>query len=147
MTVTSVRKLSDISYRIALGEDPRQTLIDAIGKNNIDAYHPSFRLVLVATYVRSNMSKGGIILGGDNTLGENRFQGKVGLVLKLGPGCFEHPQFGGFKVEPGDWVHYRTSDADEFFFVDEDTGLDGASVRLVDDTLIKAKVDDPQKVF
>jgi hypothetical protein len=45
-----------------------------------------------------------------------------------------------------DWVMYRPSDAIEFFFVDAN-GIDGTSVRLLDDTLVLAKIDDPEKVF
>jgi co-chaperonin GroES (HSP10) len=147
MTVIATRKLADIAERIGLGQDPRQTLLDAVGEENIASYHPAYHVVLVATYARSNKSKGGIILGGDITRAEDRYQSKIGLVLKLGPSCFEGDKFCGFSVKPGDWVHYRVSDAIEFFFVDQMTGLDGASVRLIDDSLVLAKIEDPERVF
>lgn len=150
MTVTSVRKLSDIAEKIGAGKDARTVLVDAIGANNIEGFEPFHNLVLVATYVRGDKTKGGIILGGDRTRAEDRFQGKIGLVLAVGPTAFvgkDKNSFGGVTVKPGDWVMYRTSDAHEFFFVDEQSSLEGASARLIEDTLIMARVNDPETIY
>ena len=150
MSVTSVRKLSDIAEAIGKGKDARTVLVDAIGKDNIENFEPFHNLVLVATYVRSDITKGGIIIGGDRTRAEDRFQGKIGLVLKVGPTAFKDDKtvtFGGVIVKPGDWVMYRTSDAEEFGFVDEKSPLDFTSARLIQDTLIKGRVTDPERIF
>jgi co-chaperonin GroES (HSP10) len=150
MSVTSVRKLSDIAEAIGKGKDARTVLVDAIGADNIENFEPFHNLVLVGTYVRSDMTKGGIIIGGDRTRAEDRFQGKIGLVLKVGPTAFKGVKpdsFGGVTVEPGDWIMYKASDAHEFFFVDEKSSLDGSSVRLVEDTLIMGRVADPESIF
>lgn len=144
MTVSATRKLQEIAEQS--GSDPRGALYRAIGDSldGLDVFHNN---VLLATYVRPEKSKGGIILGGDRTRAEDRFQSKCGLVLKVGPIAFKDDavnKFGGKDVEPGDWVMFRTSDAFEFFAVD---GLDGVSVRLISDTNIMATIDDPEKVF
>ncbi len=150
MSVTSVRKLSDIAEAIGKGKDAKTVLVDAIGADNIENFEPFHNLILIATYVRSDTTKGGIIIGGDRTRAEDRFQGKIGMVLKVGPTAFKDDRmvsFGGVTVKPGDWIMYRASDADEFFFVDEKSALDGSSCRLIQDTLVKARVADPESIF
>ena len=150
MTVVAARKLSEIAEKVGRGLDPRRAVIDAVGQSNIDKFEVFHNLVLVGTYARSDKLKSGLILGGDRTRAEDRFQGKIGLVLKVGPMAFQDDavnKFGGVTVKPGDWVMYRTSDAQEFFFVDEDKPLDGASARLIEDSHIKARVADPALIF
>lgn len=150
MTVTAARTLSAIAEKIGLGQDARETLIESIGPQNIAEFEPFHNLILVGTYVRSDKSKGGIIIGADRTRQEDRFQGKIGLVLKVGPMAFKDDnvnKFGGLKVTPGDWIMYRTSDAQEFFFVDRKTGLDGTSARLLEDVHVKARVTDPELIY
>ena len=158
MTVVAARKLSEIAEKVGRGLDPRQAVIDAVGQTNIDKFEVFHNLVLVGTYVRSSIKKiitadGTTVdfqMGGDRTRAEDRFQGKIGLVLKVGPMAFQDDavnKFGGVTVKPGDWVMYRTSDAQEFFFVDEDKPLDGASARLIEDSHIKARVADPALIF
>jgi co-chaperonin GroES (HSP10) len=149
MGIVATRKLADIAAKIGLGGDPRRTLIDSIGQKIIDQFEPSYDEVLVATFVAGDRTKGGIIIGGDRTRAEDRFQGKVGLVLKCGhcvntekyPGPFPTP------IKTGDWIMYRASDADEFFFVDKKTGLDGNSVRIIEQRLIRGRVQNPEAIY
>lgn len=49
----------------------------------------------------------GSIIRADQTKAEDRWQGKVGLVLKVGPMAFQDDavnKFSGLTVKPGDWV-------------------------------------------
>lgn len=64
--------------------------------------------LLIAMWLRpkESKSKGGIILT-DRTLDEDKWQGKVGQVLALGPCAYVSDQyrvFNGEWCEPGDWV-------------------------------------------
>lgn len=61
--------------------------------------------VLVATYMRPEKTASGIILP-ENTREEDRFQGKVGLVIEVGPVAFTDDETHKFPVKPnkGDWV-------------------------------------------
>lgn len=133
----------------AAQSDPKQALIERIGPaTDYEVFH---NLVLVATYVAPEKTTGGIIKP-DRALAEDRFQGKVGLVIKKGPLAFKDDaatKFGGMDVEPGDWVVYRTSDAMELFLRDyrNPSGNLGVSFRLIEDTLIKARVSDPALVY
>lgn len=138
--------LRDIAAAAAT-TSPKQALLDAAGDlSDYDIFH---NLVLVATYVPPETTKGGIILA-DRTLDEDRFQGKVGLVLKVGPLAFvddAKTQFGKKKVEPGDWVIYRPSDAQELFIRDRRQMNAGLPCRLIEDVFIKATVADPTLIY
>lgn len=149
MTVTSVRKLSEIAESIGAGNDPRRAIIEGIGQDLIDEYEPALNLILIGTYIRSDKTKSGLILGGDRTRAEDRFQGKVGLVLKLGPlvNSEQRPKIFDAPIEVGDWITYRPSDALEFFFVDRRSPLDGSSARLIEDGLVMSRVKNPETIF
>lgn len=139
----------------AANADPRKTLLDRVG-DTLD-YEVFHNLVLVVTYIKpSKMMKGA---NGedvefhftDKTLAEDRFQGKVGMVAKLGPMAFKddsHTQFGGLIVEPGDWVMYRPSDGIELFIRDRSgTDSDGLPCRLIEDTAIKGRISSPTLIY
>ena len=100
-------------------------------------------LVLLATYQEPERTPGGIIKPG-KSLDESRFQGKAGLVLKLGPTAFKfysggYAWSGALPVE-GDWVIFRFSDAWEIF-------IRGVSCRFVEADFIKAVINDPTMVY
>lgn len=135
-------KLREIAEAALL--DPKQAILDSLGDiSGIEVFH---NLVMVATHIRPSITTGGIHLP-DRSLLEDRFQGKVGLVVKMGPLAFKEApgaQFGGIEIKEGDWVFYRPSDGMEMFSVAEDGGT---SCRLLDDTLIMGRVQDPSMVW
>lgn len=131
----------------AANDDPRKALLDAAGA--LEDYEVFHNLVLVATYVAPEKTAGGIIRP-DRTLAEDRFQGKVGLVLKVGPLAFVDDsvaRFGGVTIAVGDWVTYRPSDGIELFIKDRRKAGDGLPCRLIEDALIKGRVRDPALVY
>jgi co-chaperonin GroES (HSP10) len=145
MTVSAAGKLKQISE--ASRNDPKQAVLDAVG--DISGIEPAHNLVMVATYVRPAMTQGGIIIP-DNSMAEDRFQGKVGLVLALGPLAFVDDnvaRFGGFKPEVGEWVLFRPSDGWEIFKVDQSTGRDGTSCKFLEDSQIRGRLADPTLVY
>lgn len=138
-------KLREIAQAAMI--DPEQALLDSLpaGLKHFEVFH---NRVLVATYVRPETTKGNIILP-DRTLAEDRFQGKIGLVIKLGPLAFKDDniaKFGGITVAVGDWVMYRPSDGWEMFFVDEN-GRDGTPCRLIEDSNILGRTADPALIY
>ena len=138
-------KLRDIAQ--ASGADPKGALFDAVA-HALPGYEIFHNRVLVATYIRPEKTKGGVFLA-DRTLDEDRFQGKVGLVLKVGPRAFVDDavnKFDGIKVEVGDWVTYRASDGRERFLSDE-TGRAGVPCRLLDDNHIEGRISDPDLIY
>lgn len=91
--------------------DPKTTILRDVEKL-LPAVEMLGARVLVAVYVRPNITAGGIHLA-DSTVGEDRYQGKVGLVLKMGPIAFEDDpthRFGTKKPAVGDWIVFSVGD-------------------------------------
>jgi co-chaperonin GroES (HSP10) len=98
--------------------------------------------ILVGIYIRPEKTSGGIFLT-EKTLDEDRWQGKVGLVLKAGPMAFQNEgntDFHGQSVNEGDWVIYRVSDG---LSID----VNGVHCRLIEDVHIKGRVADPSVIY
>ena len=132
-------KAQVITY--AEGEDPKQKVMDALG-DALKGVHVYGNRVLVATAPHKDRSAGGIILT-DKMIEEERYQGKVGLVLALGPAAFKYDgsfEWEGRKPDIGSWVFFRTPDASEF-------GLHGVSCRFIRDELIVGEVDGPGSIW
>ena len=98
--------------------------------------------VLCMTYVQPEKTSGGIILI-DKSRDEDRFQGKIALVVAMGPGAFKDDavaKFHGQTVKIGDWVLVRPSDGMEMFY-------NGCSLRLFQDVDIRKRITDPLKYW
>ena len=68
------------------GQSTRQEILDKCGNTDgIDVLHNQ---ILVAIYIRPEVTQGGIYLA-DQTIKEDEYQGKCGLVLKSGPLAFK----------------------------------------------------------
>ena len=138
----------------AATRDPAKPLWEAAGDlSDYDIFH---NLVLVATYVPPpKILKGPDgedieFYSSDRTLEEERFQGKVGLVLLKGPLAFQDDggtKFGGKEIRRGDWVIYRPSDGLEMFIRDRRKSNEGLSCRLIEDVFIRGRVKDPSLVY
>jgi co-chaperonin GroES (HSP10) len=92
-------------------EDPKTAIWDDC-KAHLDKIEVLGARVLVGVYVRPEKTKSGLILT-SNTRKEDTYQGKVGLVLALGPIAFEDDpthRFGAVKPRVGDWVVYNVGD-------------------------------------
>lgn len=90
--------------------DPKQALQAEVGDiSDFEVFHNE---VVVAVYLRPEKTAGGIILT-DMNRDEDRYQSKVGLVVKTGPDAFEDDSgkwFKGVQVKVGDWVWFKPSD-------------------------------------
>ena len=134
--------------------NPAEPLLAAAG--DMSDYEVFHNLVLVATYIPPpKVMKGPngedvIFHDIDNVQAENRFQGKTGLVLMVGPNAFKDDKvatFGGKILKPGDWVIYRPSDGHELFIRDRRKFNEGLSCRLIEDVFIRGRVKDPSLVY
>ena len=127
--------------------DPAGAIHKALG-DDIKEVEIFGNKVLVATYIGPDRSAGGILYT-DKRLAEDRFQGKLFLVLAVGPLAFKDDsvaQFGGKIVNPGDWIIANPSDGYELFKVDKAEGT-GTCCRIFEDTQIKGRVSDPALIF
>jgi len=120
--------------------DPAKILMDELG--NLDDIQVFNNEVMVAIYVRPEKTNSGIILPGA-TRDEDRYQGKVGLVVKMGLQAFDDPNnnwFKGTKVKVGDWVYFRVTDGWSI-------NVHGVSCRMIDDTDIRGMTKYPDAVW
>jgi hypothetical protein len=127
--------------------DPKAALIESLG-TGINSIEMFLGQVLCATYIEPAMTPGGIIRP-DRTLAENRFQGKIFLVLKMGPLAFKDDaisKFGGVVVKEGDWVVANPSDGYELFSVDDSRSA-GTCCRIFEDACIKGRIADPALIY
>jgi co-chaperonin GroES (HSP10) len=114
--------------------DPKKEIWDAIG--DISEFEVFGNEVLVAIYIRPQKTSSGIFLT-DNYRDEDKWQGKMGLVLKKGATSLVDPTD---KVEVNDWVLFRPSDG---------WGLtvNGVMCRLLDDRIIRGRHPKPDAIY
>lgn len=136
MSVASARK----TQSLALATNPKQALLDAVGNlSGFDIFHNQ---VLVAVYVRPEVTSGGIIRPGTNVK-EDEYQGKVGLVVKKGRSAFlstDDEDFGEDNVEVGDWVVFRIGDGWQLTIRD-------TACRILTDRTIRMRIENPLDIF
>jgi len=133
--------------------DPKQELLDKIG--DISRAEVAQNEVLLAMYMRPEMTAGGIIMPHQN-LKEDRYQGKVGLVVKIGGACRfvrTDEKTGityGIPIDLHDWVVVRTSDTWSLEINSDPNVSDPRAFtlcRLVYDDQIKMKIPFPGMVW
>lgn len=77
---------SDVIRALAAAEDQKKAIWDTIG-DALDHITLTGNKFIMAVYIARELSRGGIIKP-DQTLKEDIFQSKVGLILKSGPDAF-----------------------------------------------------------
>ena len=120
-------------------EDPKQKLLDQLGDiSDIELFHNQ---VLLAVYLRPEKTKSGLILTADH-LDEDRYQSKVGMLIKRGPLAFEQDGnwFTGMTFDDLDWLIFRPSDGWSIT-------VNGVLCRIFDDISIKGRAPHPDSVY
>lgn len=128
-------------------DKPQSTAEEILASLNIAAlsdlpYEVFHNQILVAIHIKPERTEGGLYLP-DKTRDEDRYQGKVGLVLGVGPAAFVNDARNDFhdqSVKPGDWVIFRVSDG---------TSLDINQVhcRQLEDIHIRGRVPSPKMIY
>lgn len=120
-------------------EDPKEKLLEQLGDiSDIELFHNQ---VLLAVYLRPEKTKSGLILTA-NHLDEDRYQSKVGLLIKRGPLAFEQDGnwFTGVTFNDLDWLIFRPSDG-------WSVTVNGVLCRIFDDISIKGRAPHPDSVY
>lgn len=114
--------------------DPKDEIWKAIG--DLSDLKLFGNEVLVAIYIRPQKTSSGIFLT-DNYRDEDKWQGKIGLVLKKGGTSLVEESD---RVEVNDWVLFRPSDG---------WGLtvNGVMCRLLDDRVIRGAPAKPDTIY
>ncbi len=124
--------------------DPRERILDEVGDlSGVEIFNNQ---VLCAVYKRPEKTKGGILLPGSN-LDEDKYQSKVGLILKMGSSAFtsDSEWFRGVEIVEKDWVVFRPSDGWNITLKTRN----GTEVlcRIIDDVNVKGRVEHPDLVW
>lgn len=120
-------------------EDPKNKLLDELGDlSEIELFHNQ---VLLAVYIRPQKTKSGLYLTDKHT-DEDRYQSKVGLLVKTGPQAFEQDGnwFSGLNFSDHDWLVFRPSDGWSIT-------VNGVLCRIFDDINIRGRVPHPDAVW
>jgi co-chaperonin GroES (HSP10) len=129
-------------------DDPRAVIQRKVGDiRNIEIFGND---ILVAIYKRPEKTKSGILMP-EKYRDEDIYQGKVGMVLRLGPTAFVDDDGKIFRdIKPGDWVVFRPSDGWQVTlntlrgnYSKDDT----VDCRVVSDVSIRMRVTHPDSIW
>lgn len=121
-------------------KDPKEELLSQLG--NLDDFKVFNNQALVAVYIRPTKTKSGIYLS-DKTVDEDRYQGKVGLLVKCGSTAFQDDSgqwFNGENISLHDWLVYRPSDGWSIT-------INGVLCRMLSDTQVKMRIPTPDAAW
>ena len=120
---------------ISTAKDPKKAIMEMAG--DLGDVEVIGTMVLVGTYYRPEKTAGGIIRVTQNKE-EDTWQGKVGLVMKLGPDAFRDDEGELFEqsAKVGEWCVYKVGDGWSLTIRD-------CPCRLIRDVNIRLKVKDP----
>ncbi len=120
--------------------DPKQKILEEIGDlSDIEILNNQ---ILCAVYVRPTKTKSGLYLA-DQTTAEDRFQGKVGLLIGMGPSAFQDESgqwFADSSFKLHDWLVFRPSDG-------WNVTINGVLCRMLSDTQVKMRIPAPDVVW
>src|ERR1035437_4259740 len=131
-------------------EDPKKVIGDAL-KGHIEKVEVTSGDVLVCVYERPTTIKikgptGADVefdIGATSRANEDKFQGVVGLVVKLGP-SFQEKYARVLGLDPmlkvGEWVAFRVGDTVPFV-------LDKRSMRIIQGDFIRMRLADPDCII
>ena len=128
--------------------DPKQAILDRVGDlEGIDVFGSD---MLVAIYKRPEKTKSGLILT-DTTRKEDIYQGKVGLVVKMGPFAYVDDDGNKFRdINVGDWIVFRPSDGWQVTLNTLQRSIskdDTVDCRIVGDGSVRMRVSDPDFIY
>ena len=116
--------------------DPKEKLLADLGDlSGIEIFNNQ---VLVAVYIRPQKTKSGLYLS-DKTIDEDRYQGKVGLLVGMGPAAFQDDNgqwFNNASFSLHDWLVFRPSDGWSIT-------VNGVLCRMLSDTQVKLRIPTP----
>jgi co-chaperonin GroES (HSP10) len=120
--------------------DPAQKLIKELGDiSDIEIFNNQ---ILVAVYLRPEKTKTGIYMP-DKHREEDKYQSKVGLVVKKGPSAFVDTGDNWFKdvdINLNDWIMYRATDGWSIT-------VNNVLCRMLDDTAVRGRIPHPDAVW
>ena len=121
-------------------EDKEQKTYDRLKSKESDRLpQPTGWRMLLLPFKMKEKTKGGLILGQD-TLEKQQVASQCGLVLAMGPHCYDKEKFPeGPWCKKGDWVVFAR-------YAGSRIQIDGGEVRLLNDDEVLATIDNPEDI-
>ena len=123
-----------------------QKIWDLLG-DTLDSIAIFHNQILVAKF---SPEKVGSLFRADQSKNEDRWQSKVGLVLKKGPMAFvddDSTKFHGQNVKLGQWVFYRSGDGYDADITPNGWSGDRIPCRMLEEAHIKGVLKTPDLVY
>jgi chaperonin GroES len=122
-------------------EDKEQKTYDRLKSKESDRLpQPTGWRMLLLPFKMNEKTKGGLILGQD-TLEKQQVASQCGLVLAMGPHCYDKEKFPeGPWCKKGDWVVFAR-------YAGSRIQIDGGEVRLLNDDEVLATIDNPEDIL
>jgi len=122
-------------------EDKEQKTYDRLKSKESDKLpKPTGWRMLLLPFKMKEKTKGGLILGQD-TLEKQQVASQCGLVLAMGPHCYDKEKFPeGPWCKKGDWVVFAR-------YAGSRIQIDGGEVRLLNDDEVLATIDNPEDIL
>ncbi len=126
--------------RMEHSDDPAENIRKEMGDiSDIEIFHNQ---VLVAVYIRPEKTKSGLYISAQ-TREEDKYQGKVGLIIKKGADAFVDESgkwFKGVNLDVGNWIYFRPSDGWQIT-------VHGQLCRILDDTDVRGRIPQPDCIW
>jgi len=122
-------------------EDKEQKTYERLKTKESDKLpQPTGWRMLLLPFKMKEKTKGGLILGQD-TLEKQQVASQCGLVLAMGPHCYDKEKFPeGPWCKKGDWVVFAR-------YAGSRIQIDGGEVRLLNDDEVLATIDNPEDIL
>lgn len=120
--------------------DPKQKLLDDLG--DISELEIFNNQILLAVYIRPQQTRSGLHLASQTT-DEDRYQSKVGLLVKSGNAAFKDDTDTWFKdieINEEDWILFRPSDGWSIT-------INGVLCRMLEDVSTKGRIPHPDMAY
>lgn len=120
--------------------DPKAKIIEEVG--DLSSFELFNNDILVGVYLRPEKTNSGLYLP-DKHRDEDKFQSKVGVLLKAGPKAFEPTDegwFDGANFKNGDWLVLRPADGWSIT-------VHGVLCRILKDTSVRGRVQNPDEAW
>ena len=122
-------------------EDKEQKTYERLKTKESDKLpQPTGWRMLLLPFKMKEKTKGGLILG-QETLEKQQVASQCGLVLAMGPHCYDKEKFPeGPWCKKGDWVVFAR-------YAGSRIQIDGGEVRLLNDDEVLATIDNPEDIL
>ena len=122
-------------------EDKEQKTYERLKTKESDKLpQPTGWRMLLLPFKMKEKTKGGLILG-QETLEKQQVASQCGLVLAMGPHCYDKEKFPeGPWCKKGDWVVFAR-------YAGSRIHIDGGEVRLLNDDEVLATIDNPEDIL